>query len=444
MSLNCSSSGGHGVMHNSTNGTCVLPGKPNGVVMVVLKQGEIDRNIKFLNALDKRFNNKYHYPVAIFGYNLDVSIRQELRAATNSSLEFYELDSIGAEDVPEWINRKDVREFADCGYNDDSVADRARYRYLANEAQAILAKKYDWIWRMGSNSELLEDVKFDPFLKLASEGKKFGYITAIKDDQRCVKGLWNAVRDFVQIENIQPTFLDLLPEQSVFFNGFHIYHTSLWISDEYHKLFDYLDHKGGFFYSRWTDANVQTLALSLFTPSEQVHRFIDIGFRDAPIIEIRTTSTSLRKPLEKVWEQNVQIMSIHAKRSESLQPLFSARRFGYIGGDVATSIALPGGKYLWLFGDTYVGMTDGERRNGDSALLIHNSLAIVPDAEAHKLAASDVSFFWRQGEDGVPKEVFTTDDPHIVLWPISGVAANHNGKKKLLLLAQRVRTRDGR
>jgi alpha 1,2-mannosyltransferase len=46
--------------------------------------------------------------------------------------------------------------------------------------------------------------------------------------------------------------------------------------------FDYLDKAGGFFYERWGDAPVHSIAVAMFLKPEEVHFFNDIGYRHNP------------------------------------------------------------------------------------------------------------------------------------------------------------------
>jgi len=42
--------------------------------------------------------------------------------------------------------------------------------------------------------------------------------------------------------------------------------------------FEHLDKAGGFFYERWGDAPVHSIAASLFLPRSQIHFFNDIAY----------------------------------------------------------------------------------------------------------------------------------------------------------------------
>ncbi len=53
-------------------------------------------------------------------------------------------------------------------------------------------------------------------------------------------------------------------------------------SEAYQKYFEHLDHAGGFFYERWGDAPVHSIAVSLFLDRGRLHHFDDIGYFHNP------------------------------------------------------------------------------------------------------------------------------------------------------------------
>lgn len=50
-------------------------------------------------------------------------------------------------------------------------------------------------------------------------------------------------------------------------------------SEAYRSYFEWLDQAGGFFYERWGDAPVHTVAASLLLSKDQVHFFSDFGYK---------------------------------------------------------------------------------------------------------------------------------------------------------------------
>lgn len=63
-----------------------------------------------------------------------------------------------------------------------------------------------------------------------------------------------------------------------FWSNFEIADMDFYRSPEYRGLFDYLDEDGGFYYERWGDAPVHTLAAALLLRPEQIHQFSDWGY----------------------------------------------------------------------------------------------------------------------------------------------------------------------
>ena len=61
--------------------------------------------------------------------------------------------------------------------------------------------------------------------------------------------------------------------------SFEIGSLAFFRSRQYQEYFETLDASGGFFYERWGDAPVHSLAAAAFLPREAVHRFDEIGYQ---------------------------------------------------------------------------------------------------------------------------------------------------------------------
>jgi hypothetical protein len=92
------------------------------------------------------------------------------------------------------------------------------------------------------------------------------------------------------------------------------------------------------------------------------------------------------------------------------------RSSGWTGGDGAYSTALGAGRFLWLFGDTFVGeVHDGRRIH---ARLISNSVAVQAGRAPED---GSVAFFYRTSAEGLPSAFFEPADGRGWLWPYDGV-----------------------
>jgi alpha 1,2-mannosyltransferase len=59
-------------------------------------------------------------------------------------------------------------------------------------------------------------------------------------------------------------------------------------SKAYLDYFDSLDHDGGFFYERWGDAPVHSIAAGLLLRKDQVHFFNEIAYYHVPFTHCPT------------------------------------------------------------------------------------------------------------------------------------------------------------
>jgi hypothetical protein len=83
---------------------------------------------------------------------------------------------------------------------------------------------------------------------------------------------------------------------------------------------------------------------------------------------------------------------------------------GWIGGDGANSVALPGERILWLFSDTWVGKVRGGKRV--EAALVNNSAALQEGRGAN----AKMRFVVRQGDDGKPRALITPEEGRGWFW----------------------------
>jgi len=156
-----------------------------------------------------------------------------------------------------------------------------------------LLKPYKYYWRVEPDVNFYCDVDFDPFLVMEGEDKKYAFTVSMPEYERTIKGLWPAVTEFMEAnpDLIAPNnAFDMLIDPRTgtynrchFWSNFEIAAFDLWRSDAYLKFFDFLDAKGGFYYSRWGDAPVHTLGATLFARKDQIHFFNEIGYRHVPI-----------------------------------------------------------------------------------------------------------------------------------------------------------------
>ncbi len=69
---------------------------------------------------------------------------------------------------------------------------------------------------------------------------------------------------------------------SAVWSNFEIADMNFWRGAAYRAFFDYLESQGGFYYERWGDAPVHSIAAALFASKDQIQFFDEIGYEHFP------------------------------------------------------------------------------------------------------------------------------------------------------------------
>jgi alpha 1,2-mannosyltransferase len=67
-----------------------------------------------------------------------------------------------------------------------------------------------------------------------------------------------------------------------FWSNFEIADARWMRSEAYTTFFNHLDLAGGFFYERWGDAPVHSIAAALLLPRSEIHFFREVGYYHQP------------------------------------------------------------------------------------------------------------------------------------------------------------------
>eukprot|EP00755_Sulcionema_specki_P026032 Sspe_Gene.84690::Locus_55595_Transcript_1_1_Confidence_1.000_Length_1105::g.84690::m.84690/K10967/KTR1_3; alpha 1,2-mannosyltransferase len=248
----------------------------NGVV--VFLDSERKPVLKALRLLHTNFLSCWGYDVHIFKENLNDTYRAAVEKATTSRVSFTEVDftrphnNIHPDTITYWIkvlNRGRGHHF---GY-------RMMCRFFAGafllEQEAL--RKYDYYWRLDTDSWIRKQIKVDPFAIMHSKGCLYGYHdTPHRDIHTVTERLLDYTLEWAQEygmpEGNVSRMMKQIPNRSrlpMYYNNFEIARTSLLLSDPYRSFFQYLDSTDGFMKTRWGDAPVRTLAVLMMTAESE-------------------------------------------------------------------------------------------------------------------------------------------------------------------------------
>jgi len=130
--------------------------------------------------------------------------------------------------------------------------------------------------------------------------KTYGFVINIYDSPASIRTLWPTTLEYLALypDSVHPnSAIEWLTDSARrpahnraangystchFWSNFEIGNLNFWRGERYQSYFDYLDRQGGFFYERWGDAPVHSVALGLFEDKSKIHWFHDIGIGSTP------------------------------------------------------------------------------------------------------------------------------------------------------------------
>ncbi|KAJ1949804.1 hypothetical protein EC988_004620 [Linderina pennispora] len=200
---------------------------------------------------------------------------------------------------PDWVDKSRAHnEALDWADRNDMDADTQGYRHMVRYwaqpfADHPALQKYRYVWRLEPGSHYTCDFVEDPLTLMQSRNLTYGFAISIQDNTDSIPSLWATAQSFMH-DNLnmmlsRDNSLEwLLTRHSsglvefnrcLFLTNFEIVDLTFVRSQLYRKLFEYLDRRSGFYYERWSDASVRSLAAAMFLKSDDVHWFSDVGYK---------------------------------------------------------------------------------------------------------------------------------------------------------------------
>ncbi|CCE63649.1 hypothetical protein TPHA_0F01650 [Tetrapisispora phaffii CBS 4417] len=255
-----------------------------------------------IKSFEDRFNSKFQYDwIFLNDSEFNDDFKVTMTALISGEVKF---GIIPKEhwSFPSWIDQDraaDTRkEMKDIIYG-DSISYRNMCRFESGFFwRHPLLDEYEYYWRVEPDTKLYCDVDYDIFRFMKDNDKKYGFTISIHEYRATIPTLWDTTVEFI---NLHPEYvaennmLDFVSNDDGmsynlchFWSNFEIASLDFWRSDAYRDYFDYLDHAGGFFYERWGDAPVHSIAAALFLNRTQVHHFDDLGYYHGPFHQCPT------------------------------------------------------------------------------------------------------------------------------------------------------------
>ncbi|KAF2260841.1 glycolipid 2-alpha-mannosyltransferase [Lojkania enalia] len=291
--------------------------RENATIIMLARNEDLDSAIATIQSLEDHFNRWFHYPVVFLNDQQWSNEFITKMTETVSGEAKFEVIPSEMFDYPEWINKDDAK--ASMATQDANGIHRGGMesyhhmcRFYSGKFYDVKAlKQYKWYWRVEPHVQFYCAITYDPFVEMAKHGKKYGYTVALWELDNTVPSLFRLISDYKKEKRIKTTelwksminpswipfpFRSLLSSQSWrdasgdawnlchYWSNFEIADLDFFRGPEYREVFDYLDRNGGFYFERWGDASVHSLAAALLLEPHQLHHFRDFGYYHDPWI----------------------------------------------------------------------------------------------------------------------------------------------------------------
>ncbi|KAJ2712311.1 hypothetical protein H4R19_002821 [Coemansia spiralis] len=269
--------------------------KPVNACFAVLARNSDWRALRqSMQQMEDRFNHRFNYPYVFLN---DEPFSDEFKNMTQSMTSarvYYGQIPAAQWSYPEWIDRdKAARRRKEMHEQGVMYGGSESYRHMCRFESGLffrhpLLAQFDYYWRLEPGVEYMCDISYDPFVFMKERRIKYGWTIAVFELMDTVPTLWESVKRYMAKHP------EDIPEHNAlwwvsrdngttyngchFWSNFEIVDLAFYRSEQYSRFFDFLDHEGGFFYERWGDAPIHSIAAALFLQKEEVHWFSDFGY----------------------------------------------------------------------------------------------------------------------------------------------------------------------
>lgn len=271
--------------------------KENAVILILCRNREADELSVTLDNFEKTFNSMYKYPyVFLNDEDFTDEFKNKVREVISTEAVFGKLEA-HEWGYPKWVDKQKAdKKRNDLEKTGIIYAGSESYRHMCRFFSGFFYRnkyiaKYDYYWRIEPGVKFFCKMNYDPFEFMRKQNREYGFIINLHEFMETIPTLWDATIEFTtKHKNIIPNqrVLKEILDDNKNYNGCHFWSNfeiasfNFFRSELYQKYFDFLDRKGGFYYERWGDAPIHSLAASIFLGKEKMHFFDDIGYEHWP------------------------------------------------------------------------------------------------------------------------------------------------------------------
>ncbi|KAL8949646.1 MAG: hypothetical protein Q9222_004271 [Ikaeria aurantiellina] len=276
----------------------------NATFVTLARNSDLWEIVKSIRQVEDRFNRNYHYDwVFLNDKPFDATFKAVTTSLISGKTHYGEIAKEHWS-FPDFIDQDKARKVReDMAQRKIIYGDSVSYRHMCRFESGFfflhpLMKQFEWYWRVEPSIELYCDVGYDTFKYMRDHGKKYSFVLSLYEYVETIPTLWDSVKTFMKehpehiVEDNGMEFLSNDNGETYnhchFWSNFEIGNLDWLRSQAYTDYFDRLDKDGGFFYERWGDAPVHSIAAGLLLKKDEIHFFNDIAYYHVPFTHCPT------------------------------------------------------------------------------------------------------------------------------------------------------------
>ncbi|KAK9447515.1 nucleotide-diphospho-sugar transferase [Limtongia smithiae] len=278
--------------------------RANATFVTLARNQDVWSMIRSIRHVEDRFNHQFHYDwVFLNDDDFDDDFKETVSALVSGTAKFGKIpkENWG---FPDWIDKeRAAKTRQEMAQKKIIYGDSVSYRHMCRFESGFffrqeLTLQYKYYWRVEPEIQLHCDIDYDVFKFMEEKEYDYGFTLSLYEYAETIPTLWDSVRKFMKEhpEHLaKDNLIDWLSDDEGFsynrchfWSNFEIGNMDFWRSQAYMDFFNSLDQDGGFFYERWGDAPVHSIAASLLLPKNKVHYFQDIGYWHVPFTNCPT------------------------------------------------------------------------------------------------------------------------------------------------------------
>ncbi|KAL8415178.1 hypothetical protein RB594_006133 [Gaeumannomyces avenae] len=283
----------------------IAPGpRMNATFVTLARNSDVWEIADSIRQVEDRFNKRYNYDWVFLN---DQPFDDTFKAVTSSLCSgktHYGLIPKEHWSFPEWIDKdKAAKVREDMKQRKIIYGDSVSYRHMCRFESGFFFRQelmlnYDYYWRVEPSIKLYCDIHYDPFRFMHENKKKYSFVLSLYEYIETIPTLWDSTKKFMKAHPehiVEGNTMGFLSDDGGetynkchFWSNFEIGSLNWLRSKQYIDYFDALDKDGGFFYERWGDAPVHSIAAGLMLKKEEIHFFNDIAYWHVPFTHCPT------------------------------------------------------------------------------------------------------------------------------------------------------------